>query len=272
MADRAENPDVHATPLSVCIITCNEEKNLLRCLDSVTFADEIVVVDSGSTDRTADIARQAGCRVLVHPFTGHAAQKNIAVQTATHRWVLCLDADEWLRPGAEELVRAALTSVEPDVAGYVLKRHTFYLGNWVNHGGWWPQYKLRLFDRTRGWWEGETLHESVHVSGRVERLDVEIGHRSYRDIAHHLEKVNAYTTIVARGRYERGAASVNVVTLIGRPLWRFCRMFLFKGGWREGSRGLIIATIGAFYVFTRYAKLWELQHARRQLQVEEEPD
>jgi hypothetical protein len=116
------------------------------------------------------------------------------------------------------------------------------------------------------------LHEGVRVTGRVQRLGVEIGHRSYRDIAHHLEKVNAYTTLVARGRYERGAAPVNVVTLIGRPLWRFCRMFLLKGGWKEGCRGLIIAAIGAFYVFARYAKLWELQHVSRKPQESGELD
>ena len=255
-----ELSDVNATPLSVCIITYNEAENLPCCVASVAFADDIVVVDSGSTDRTVDIARQAGCRVLEHPFMGHAAQKNFAVQAAAYPWVLCLDADEWLEPGAEEPLRAALASAGSDVAGYALLRHTFYLGNWVNHGGWWPQYKLRLFDRRRGQWEGEILHEGVRVTGRVQRLGVEIGHRSYRDIAHHLDKVNEYTTRMAQGRYERDAAPVNAVTLVGRPLWRFCRMFLLKGGWKEGLRGLIIAVIGAFYVFARYAKLWELQH------------
>lgn len=249
-----------AVPLSVCIITYNEEQNLPRCLASVAFADEIVVVDSHSTDRTVEIARQAGCRVVVQPFLGHVAQKTLAVQTASHPWVLCLDADEWLLPGAETVIRAALAGGEPSVAGYALKRHTFYLGDWVNHCGWWPEYKLRLFDRQRGQWCGNDPHDRVRVTGKVLRLEAEVGHRSYRDITHHLSKVNAYTTIMARGRYERGARPVGVLTLVLHPLGRFCRMFLLKGGWKEGVRGLIIASIGAFYVFAKYAKLWEMQH------------
>jgi glycosyltransferase involved in cell wall biosynthesis len=251
---------VHPTPLSVCIITYNEEENLPRCLASVTFADEIVVVDSQSTDRTVDIARQAGCRVISQAFLGHVAQKNLALRHASHQWVLCLDADEWLRPGAAATIQTALTTRAPDVAGYTLKRHIYYLGDWVNHSGWWPEYKTRLFDRQRGQWEGYDPHDRVYVDGRVKHLDVEIGHRSYRDIAHHLSKINTYTTVMARGLYERGAARVGVGTLVLHPVGRFCRMFLLKGGWREGVRGLMIATIGAFYVFAKYAKLWELQH------------
>jgi glycosyltransferase involved in cell wall biosynthesis len=251
---------VSVRPLSVCIITYNEADNLPRCLASVRFADDIVVVDSGSTDGTRDLALQAGSRVITQPFRGYVAQKNLAVEAALHRWVLCLDADEWLLYGAEAAIRSALATPEADIAGYVLKRHTFYLGDWVNHSGWWPEYKLRLFDRTRGCWQGDELHEGIRVQGRVERLEVELGHHSYRDIAHHISKVNTYTSAMARDRYGHGAPSVRLLTLLAHPLWRFCRMFLFKGGWREGARGFIIACIGAFYVFVKYAKLWELQH------------
>jgi glycosyltransferase involved in cell wall biosynthesis len=254
---------VSAVPVSVCIITYNEEHNLPRCLASVAFADDIIVVDSHSTDRTLEIARAGGCRVISQTFLGYVAQKNLAVRQAVHQWVLCLDADEWLLPGAAEAIRAALAARDAEVAGYTLKRHTFYLGDWVNHSGWWPEYKLRLFDQERGQWYGNGLHEGVRVTGRVEPLDVEIGHQSYRDIAQHLGKVNAYTTTMARSLHERGAARVGFLTLVLHPLGRFCRMFLLKGGWREGVRGLIIATIGAFYVFAKYAKLWEIQHGER---------
>ena len=247
-------------PLSVCIITYNEEANLPRCVASVGFADEIVVVDSGSTDRTVALAVAAGCRVIEQPFLGYAAQKNLAVQAASHPWVLCLDADEWLLPGAAVVIRDALATRHPHVAGYALKRHTYYLGDWVNHGGWWPEYRLRLYDRERGEWVDDSLHEDVDVQGSVVRLDVEVGHLSYRDIAHHLSKVNTYTSLRAEHGQARHHPEVGWLELIGRPLWRFCRMFIFKGGWREGQRGLIIASIGAFYVFTKYAKLWELQH------------
>ena len=253
---------MNSPPLSVCIITLNEEENLPRCLASVAFADEIVVVDSYSTDRTVDIATHAGCRVIRQEFLGYVAQKNIAIGAASHNWVLCLDADEWLLPGAERVIRNALESTAANVAGYDLKRHTFYLGDWVNHSGWWPQYKLRLFDRSRGEWRGGEVHEGVRVSGRVARLDAEIGHHSYRDIAHHLSKVNGYTTAMSSSRYAQGAPPVGLATLVGRPLWRFIRMFVLRSGWREGLRGLIIASIGAFYVFLEYAKLWELQHCK----------
>ena len=251
---------MHSTPLSVCIITYNEAENLPRCLASVAFADEIVVVDSLSTDYTVDIARQAGCRVISQAFLGYVAQKNLALRHAAHQWVLCLDADEWLRPGAAATMQAALATRAPDVAGYTLKRHTYYLGDWVNHSGWWPEYKIRLFDRQRGQWCGDALHEGIRVEGRVEHLDIEIGHRSYKDIAHHFSKLNTYTTVMARNLHERGAARVGVGALVLHPVARFCRMFLLKGGWQEGVRGLLIATIGAFYVFAKYAKLWELQH------------
>lgn len=249
-----------STPLSVCIITYNEAENLPRCLASVAFADEIVVVDSESTDRTVEIAVQAGCRVISQAFLGYVAQKNCAVRQATHQWVLCLDADEWLRPGAEAAIREALATRAPDVAGYTLKRHAYYLGDWVNHGGWWPEYKLRLFDRQRGQWYGHALHEGVRVEGRVLPLDAEIAHCSYRDMAHHLDKLNRYTTLIAHGLHAQGAARVGPGTLVLRPLARFCRMFVLRGGWQDGVRGLLIALFGAFYVLMKYAKLWELQH------------
>lgn len=250
---------MNKVPFSVCIITYNEEAQLPRCLASVAFAADIVVVDSLSTDRTVAIAEQAGCRVIHQPFLGHVAQKNLAVQHAAYPWVLCLDADEWLRPGAEAIIREAFATREAQVAGYTLKRHNFYLGDWVNHGGWWPDVKLRLFDRQRGQWEGYDPHDRVRVDGQVRHLDAELGHTSYRDLAHHLSKVNTYTTTMAQGLAQRQAGRVGLGTLIFRPLARFCRMFLLKGGWREGRRGFIIAAIGAFYVFAKYAKLWEQQ-------------
>lgn len=248
------------TPLSVCIITYNEAANLPRCLASVVFADDIVVVDSQSSDNTVAVAQAAGCRVLTQPFLGYVAQKNLALRQAKHAWVLCLDADEWLRPGAAARIQAALEARASDVVGYTLKRHTYYLGTWINHGGWWPEYKLRLFDRERGEWCGDALHEGVRVQGRVVPLDVEIGHYSYANLAHHLHKLNAYTTTMADDLQARGTGRVGLWTLVMHPLARFCRMLILKGGWRDGVRGVIIAVIGAFYVFSKYAKLWELQH------------
>jgi hypothetical protein len=174
--------------------------------------------------------------------------------------VLCLDADEWLRPGAAARISTALATRPPEVAGYTLQRHTYYLGAWINHGGWWPEAKIRLFDRQRGQWCGDALHEGVRVQGRVLPLDVEIGHYSYTNMAHHFHKLNTYTTVMADNLQAHGAAPVGLGTLLLHPLGRFCRMLFLKGGWRDGVRGVIIAVIGAFYVFAKYAKLWELQH------------
>ena len=253
-------------PISLCVITYNEEANLPRCLASAGFADEIVVVDSGSTDATVALAAESGARVIEQPFLGYVAQKNLAAQAASHRWVLSLDADEWFLPGAGKIIRDALASRNPEVAGYALKRHTYYLGDWVNHGGWWPEYRLRLYDRERGEWVGDGVHEGVRLRGETARLEVEMGHLSYRDITHHIGKVNAYTSL--RAAHGRNQPSVGWLELAGRPLGRFCRMFLLKGGWREGSRGLIIASIGAFYVFAKYAKLWELQRGCSPAQID----
>lgn len=261
-----------ATPFTVCIITYNEAANLPRCLESVSFADEILVVDSYSTDATLDIAARAGCRVIKQSFLGYAGQKNFAIHHAKHPWVLCLDADEWLRPGAEALIRTALAQSPEDVAGFRLKRHTFYLGDWVNHGGWWPEHKVRLFDRQRGAWFGD-LHEGVRFkSGSIRALDVEIGHLSYRDVSHHLSKVNTYTSLWAEGRHNGGAKRIGYLTLLCRPLADFCRVFVLKGGWREGTRGLVIALIHGFYVFAKYAKLWELQTQPKSTPDPSEPE
>jgi glycosyltransferase involved in cell wall biosynthesis len=257
---------------TLCVITRDEEQNLARCLASARFADDVVVLDSGSTDRTVEVARAAGARVFVEPFRGHVAQKNRAVELAKHDWVLSLDADEELTPQLRESVERALaTAGEADATGngaarglaaFELPRKTCYAGRFVLHSGWWPEWKVRLFDRRRARWGGEDPHDRVEVDGRVERLDGALHHYAYRDLGHHVEKVNRYTTTMARGMAERGVRS-SAFAMVARPLGAFLRMYVLRRGFLDGTRGFVLATVGAFYVFLKYAKLWELTRALR---------
>ncbi len=248
---------VSTLKLSLCVITRDEEQRLARCLASAAFAADIVVLDSGSTDRTVAIAQAAGARTFVEPFRGHVAQKARAVELAEHDWVLCLDADEELSPELAAAVRAVLAG-EPGAAGFELARKTSYVGRFIEHCGWWPEWRLRLFDRRQGGWTGADPHDRVEVRGRVGRLDGALWHYAYRDVAHHLEKVNRYTTTMAQGLAQRGVA-FRWRDLLVRPPARFLRMFVVRRGFLDGARGFLLATIGAFYVFLKYAKLWELK-------------
>ena len=248
---------VDRVKISACIITQDEEENLPACLDSVAWVEEIVVVDSGSRDRTVEIARNRGCRVIEQSFLGHVKQKEFAVRAAAHRWVLCLDADERLALGGEEEIRAVLSRPgEGSPVGYAFPRRTWYLGGWVNHGGWWPEYRVRLFDRDRGRWTGMDPHDRVEVQGPVARLRTELHHYNYRDLRHHMEKLNAYTTIMADRRFEAGEPP-SLVRMLFNPFWRFFRMYVLRRGFLDGRRGVVLAVVAGFYVFLKYAKLWE---------------
>lgn len=250
-----------ALAISVCIITRDEERNIEACLESVAFADEIVVVDSGSTDRTVEFATEFGARVIQQPFLGHVKQKQFAVERATHDIVLCLDADERVDGRLRAAIEGLLEKAVLDHSGYEVNRHTFYLGRFIDHGGWFPEWRLRLFDRRRGRWAGVDPHDRVEVDGSTLRLDGELIHFNYRDITHHVAKINSYTSISAREK-ERAGKRVSVFALLTRPPARFLRMYLLRGGFRDGVRGLIVATLGAFYVFLKYAKAWERQNVK----------
>ena len=248
-------------PLSLCVITRDEERNLPRCLASARFADDVVVLDSGSTDRTVELAKAAGARVFVEPFRGHVAQKARAIELAQHGWVLCLDADEEVSPELAESIGRALERSPDGLAGFEIARQSSYAGRFIEHSGWWPEWRVRLFDRARGRWAGEDPHDHVEVEGAVERLQGALFHYAYRDLEHHLSKVNAYTTTMARGLFERGV-HFSWLDLVVRPPARFLRMYVLRRGFLDGGRGFVLATIGAFYVFLKYAKLWELSRRK----------
>ncbi len=243
--------------ISVCIVAMNEEDRIGDCLRSVEFADEWIVVDSHSTDRTREIAAEFGARVIERDWPGHVEQKNFALDQAEHDWVLCIDADERVSPELRVSIQAALASdTLPD--GFRFARRTWYLGRWIDHGGWYPDRKLRLFRRGRARWGGINPHDHVQMEGDALLLSGDLLHYSYRSIADHLRTINSFTTIAAREKHSRGQRA-GLLDLLGRPFWKFLRMYLLKAGFLDGVAGIVVAVIGSFYVFLKYAKLLELQ-------------
>jgi glycosyltransferase involved in cell wall biosynthesis len=242
--------------VSVTVITRNEAATLAAALDSVSWADEIVVVDSESTDDTVGIAQRFTSRVLVRPWPGYAAQKNYAATQASHDWILSIDADERVStPLADELQE--LLSREPAHAGYRIPRVTFHLGRWLRSTDWYPDFQLRLYDRRRARWKGRLVHESVSADGEVGVLRGELLHYAYRDLSHHLQTMDRYTTLAARQMHEDGRRAGWLDVLV-RPRLVFFRNYVLRGGFRDGMPGLIVSAMNAQYVGLKFAKLWEL--------------
>jgi glycosyltransferase involved in cell wall biosynthesis len=243
------------------VITKDEEKNIEDCVRSVGFCDEVIVVDSHSTDRTRELATALGARVVEHDWEGHIGQKNFAVAQAKNDWVLCLDADERVTPELRAAVEKIVAG-EPACAGYEVNRRNVYLGRWIKHGGWYPDAKVRLFDRRRGKWGGVNPHDHVQVDGAVQALGADLEHLTYRDVSHHVTKsIDYFSTISAKEKLARGPSFVTVQLLLGPP-WKFFKMFFLRLGFLDGWRGFIVAMLGAFFVFLKYAKLWELLHVK----------
>lgn len=244
-------------PLSVCVIACNEEHNLRRCLDSVPFADErVVVVDTRSQDATESIAREQGARVIVHAYEGNVEQKRFAVGEAKHDWILSLDADEALDPALAQAVHAVVAGEGGD-DGYEMNRLTWHLGRWIRHGEFYPDWQLRLFRRSRGRLAGVNPHGHVEVSGRIGRLEGDLHHFSYRDLSDQVARIQDFSRVQAVAMWDAGRRA-RVFDLVVRPPFRFLRAYVLKRGFRDGMAGFMIAAATAFHVFLKYAKLWEL--------------
>jgi len=242
--------------LSVTVITRDEAANLAAALDAVRWADEIVVVDSESTDATVEIARRYTSRVVVEPWPGYVAQKNRAAALASHDWILSIDADERVTPALAAEIQALLAR-EPAAPGYRVPRVTFHLGRWIRSTDWYPDRQLRLYDRRRARWTGAHVHESVKADGAVVDLDGELQHYAYRDLSHHWQTMDRYTTLAARQMHEAGRAA-GWLDLAVHPPAAFVRNYLLRGGFRDGVPGLIISTLNATYVALKFAKLWTL--------------
>jgi len=239
--------------ISATIITRNEEANLPRILPKLDFVDEIVVVDSGSVDRTLEIARDAGAQVFERDWTGYADQKNFAAQSAANDWILSLDADE---VPTEQLVAEieAFRRKDPgDAAGADFPRKARYLGRWIHHSGWYPDRKVRLYDRRRARWTGDYVHESVVVNGPVVHLEGDLLHYTCDSYEEHIATLNRYTTLAAREMRAQGRRP-GLLKLWISPPWAFVRSYLLQRGFLDGVHGLLIAWTAAFYVFAKYAK------------------
>jgi glycosyltransferase involved in cell wall biosynthesis len=243
--------------LSVTVITKNEAANIERALESVAWADELIVVDAESTDDTPRLAKLFTDRVVVRAWPGYVDQKNYAASIASNDWVLSLDADECVTPPLAAALRETLSST-PSAAGYRVARVTQHLGRWIRTTDWYPDFQLRLYDRRRATWTGRYVHEGVRVDGDVGRLPGELQHFPYRDIAEHLDTINRYTTDAARQNFEAGKRSGLMQCAIHPPA-AFLRNYVLRGGFRDGTAGFIISAMNAYYAFLKSAKLWELQ-------------
>jgi glycosyltransferase involved in cell wall biosynthesis len=240
-------------PISAVLITYNEEIDLPRALASLAgIADELVVVDSGSTDRTGEVAQSAGARVLHRPFDQYDKQKNFAAAQATHDWVLALDADEALSPE----LRASLIAwkqKEPTQIAYQMATRSNYLGGWIRHSGWYPEYRIRFYRRDRARWLG-ALHESVRAEGPVGRLDGDLLHYTMSSVAEHYAKMEVYTNRAAEDLYARGRRRWRGGMWVAAP-WTLAQRFVLQLGFLDGYRGAVIAWTSARYVWMKYRKL-----------------
>ena len=246
--------------VSVTIITLNEEANLSACLDSVKWADEILVVDSESHDRTVAIARDFGCRVLINPWPGHKEQKNVAVDAASHEWILSVDADERLTPEIQQEVRKVFS--DPDsMDGYKFPRKNYFLGKWMRYGGWNPDHVLRLFKKDKGRFGGINPHDKVIISsGRVGHLPYPILHLTYTSFEQYLAKQDVYSRIGADELFKSGRMKrITSLSLTSKFIGKFLETYLWKRGCLDGLNGLIASMGGAYFAMLRLARLWEMQ-------------
>ena len=238
--------------ISATIITFNEERNIARVIESLRCCDEILVLDSGSNDRTVEIAKKLGARVEEASWHGYAAQKNIAAQLASHDWILSLDADESLSEALEAEIWQ-IKKTGPRFDGFTVPRMAQYLGRWILHSGWYPDRKVRLFNKTKAKWVGEFVHESVTVEGRVGHLESNLLHFTCNSLSEHVRTMDRYTTLDAQEIASR-RNSIPLAWLLLDPPWTFLRTYVIKLGFLDGMEGLAIAYMAAFYNFVKYAK------------------
>ena len=238
--------------ITATIITLNEERNIARAIESLRCCDEILILDSGSTDRTVELAANLGARVFEAGWRGYAGQKNWAAEQATNDWILSLDADETL----SEPLEAEIWNVKksgPRFDAYTMPRLACYLGRWIYHSGWYPDRKVRLYDRRKAEWVGDFVHESVKPRGATGHLESNILHFTCESLSEHIKTLDRYTTLAAQ---ELAARKVRVplTSLIVDPPWNFLKTYFIQRGFQDGLEGLIIAYMAAFYTFLKYAK------------------
>jgi glycosyltransferase involved in cell wall biosynthesis len=248
-------------PISATIITHNEATNIARAIRSLDCADEILVVDSGSTDETVKLAAELGARTINHAWEGFAAQKSFAVAQASHDWILSLDADEEFNEDARAAIRDWKQST-PSAGAYRFARRANYLGRWILHSGWYPDWKIRLFHRNNARWAGDYVHESVVAEGPVETMNGEILHYTCESLDDHRRRIEFYTNLAAREMFERGQ-QVGLARRLLAPPWVFLNTYFLRLGVLDGVPGFLIAWMAALYVHRKYDKLGQLQRSSK---------
>lgn len=243
--------------ISVIIIVKNESKNIDACLQSVSFADDIVVVDAESNDDTVKRAKKYTNSVFIKPWKGFAAAKQFAVQQTKHSWVLWLDADERVMPELAVEIQDVL-SRSPKYAAFTVSRRAYFLGRWIRHSGWYPGRVARLFNKERATFNDAVVHEGLNIIGAVGELRNDLTHFTDPNIYHYFSKFNRYTTLAAEEIDAKGR-KFKYRDIIIRPWWQFVRMYFIRLGFLDGIQGLILALFSSAYVFSKYAKLWERQ-------------
>lgn len=250
--------------ISATLITFNEESNIREACESLSWADEIIVVDSESTDQTRTIAAECGARVINKAWSGFGAQKQFAVDQAANDWIFSLDADERVSPELQASIRKLANSPEHELAdGYRIARRSFYQGRWIKGGGWYPDWQLRLFRKSRGQWKPRHIHESVTMidGALVDKLDGDILHYSVKDSAHHHRMIGErYAPLAAQQMFEAGRHTSPLTIACAAPV-AFLQSFVLKGGFRDGLAGLTIASFAAHHAFLKHVMLWEKQNA-----------
>ncbi len=244
--------------LSVLVLTLNEERNIVDCLESVRWADEIVVLDSGSSDRTVDIARRYTDRVIQAEWKGYGQTRNAGLELVTGEWVLWLDADERITAGLAAEIRRLLGATPDSVSAYRIARRAYFLGRWIRHCGWYPSRAVRLFRRARGRFTETAVHERLLVDGGIAETTHDILHFTDPDLHHYLTKFNRYTTLAADD-LQAGGRRFGLSDVLFRPAFTFLKMYMLRRGFLDGMPGFILCVLSSTYVFVKYAKLWELQ-------------
>ena len=254
--------------LSVVIITRNEESNIGRTLASVAWADERIVVDSGSTDRTLDIAREHAARVFAESWKGYAKQKNSAIAKASGAWILSIDADEEVSAELAESIKRVVGNATPNVSGYFISRRNLFLGRWIRHGGFYPDRKLRLFQRGKGEFVERAVHETMRVDGPTAVLEGDLIHNAYPTLTAYIETMNRYSSLGAEVAVQKGQVSRSLASFLlnvrVRPAVNFTWNYLFRAGFLDGREGFLLHLYHHGYVSWKYAKAWEAARTSNQ--------
>lgn len=237
------------------VLTCNEEVNIQACLESISWCNEIVVVDSFSKDNTVEICRKYTDKIFPHAFKDFASQRNFGLDKITSDWVLVVDADERVTFELRDEIKQII-NVETNVAGYKIPRRNYFLGKWIKHCGWYPDYTLRLFKNNSILFTG-LVHEKVELDGNIKKIKNPFIHYTYRNINQFINKADHYTTLDAYEMHKNGK-KFKISDVLVNPLWRFIRMYFIKQGFMDGIQGFILSILYFFYAFLKYIKLWEI--------------